>query len=206
MSVLDDLQAERLALVERLRTLPAEQWRTPSLCAGWTVQHVLAHLCAVFTVSPVRLGLDVVQARGVAGGMDRTARRLGAKSPYRLLDVLADNAASSKRPPLMPLAAPLTDTVVHGLDIRWALGDDHADTGDPQRLVPVLDFLTGQRARVGFVPPGRLRGLRLQATDVGWAHGSGARVEGPALSLAAAVLGRRAALVDLTGDGVAGLK
>ena len=38
------LRTERLALVELLSTFGPEQWATPSLCGGWTVQDVAAHL------------------------------------------------------------------------------------------------------------------------------------------------------------------
>src|SRR5438105_1260947 len=49
----------------------------------------------------------------------------------------------------------------------------------------------------------RIDGLRLVATDTGWAHGSGPEVSGPASSLVLAMTGRRAGLDGLTGDGVA---
>ncbi|MCU1672571.1 MAG: hypothetical protein JWN77_684 [Frankiales bacterium] len=67
----------------------------------------------------------------------------------------------------------------------------------------MLDFPTGVRARAGFVPPRRLRGLRLVADDLGWTWGAGAEVRGPALPLAMAVLGRPAAHPLLAGPGVA---
>ena len=77
-----------------------------------------------------------------------------------------------------------------------------ADWSDPARVGPVLDFLTGPRARAGFVPSGRLRGLALVADDQPWRHGTGAEVRGPGLLLAMAVLGREPAYAGLTGPGV----
>lgn len=76
-----------------------------------------------------------------------------------------------------------------------------ADWSSPTRLLPVLGFLTGARARAGFVPPGRVRGLALRATDQDWRHGTGQVVAGPSLLLAMAVLGRPEALSGLTGGG-----
>jgi len=38
------VHAERHALVDDLSRLTDEQWRTPSLCEGWTVHDVAAHL------------------------------------------------------------------------------------------------------------------------------------------------------------------
>src|SRR5690606_7949013 len=40
------LHAERAALVGALTDLPAERWEEPSLCTGWSVHDVLAHLTA----------------------------------------------------------------------------------------------------------------------------------------------------------------
>ena len=206
MSVFEVIRDERLGLVERLRALPDEAWATPSLCAGWSVHHVVAHLATPFSVTRGRFALEVVRSRGIAGAMDRIARRLHGRPTGELLALLEQNAGSTFRPPGMPAAAPLTDIVAHGADIRWALGDGHDDWGRPARLAPVLDFLVSSRAHAGFVPVSRLRGLRLVATDQDWAHGTGREVKGPSLALAMAVLGRPAALPSLHGEGVEALR
>ena len=198
----EGLARERRALVARLRDLPQEQWSTPSLCAGWTVHHVLAHLTTPFLVSVPAMGLQFLRHRGISAAMDAATQRLAQRPPAELLDVLERHAGSTFRPPGLPLASPMTDAVVHSADVRWGLGDDHADWGDPSRLRPVLGFLTGRRAVLGFVPPGRLAGLRLVAVDTHWSSGAGAEVRGPALPLAMGVLGRTAALEHLSGDGV----
>ena len=203
MTLVDDIAAERRALVARLRDLPDEQWQTPSLCQGWTVHHVLAHLTTPFLVSRPAMGLRFLRHGGIGAGMDATARALAARPAQELLDVLERNAGSSFVPPGFRLATPLTDAVVHSADIRWALGDAHTDWGDPARLRPVLGFLVSPMAIGGFLPPSRRSGLRLVATDAEWQHGAGAEVRGPSLSLALGLLGRRAALEDLSGDGVA---
>ncbi len=47
---MDDLQIwacideQRADLADLLDTLSPEQWETPSLCPGWTVRHVAAHI------------------------------------------------------------------------------------------------------------------------------------------------------------------
>ena len=202
MTLVDDIAAERRALVERLRGLPDDQWQTPSLCSGWSVHHVLAHLTTPFLVSRPGMGLRFLRHRGIGTAMDATARDLARRTPSELLDVLEQNAGSSFVPPGMRLPTPLTDIVVHSADIRWALGDPHEDWGDPRRLRPVLAFLVSPLAVAGFLPPSRRAGLRLAADDQAWEHGSGAEVRGPSLSLALGLLGRRTALEDLTGDGV----
>ena len=201
----DSIRAERLAVVERLRGLPEPDWTTPSLCTGWTVHHVLAHLVTPFEVGLPGFGLAVLRYRGVSGAMDGLARRFARRPPEDLLDVLEANAGSGFRPPGLPLAAPLTDATVHAADIRWGLGDDHADPRDPARLRPALDFLVSEQARGPMVPAGRLDGLRFTGTDLDWSHGSGAEVSGTALHLMMGILGRPAAHPHLTGPGLSTL-
>lgn len=202
-ATVETIRDERLLLVERLRDLPDSDWDRPSLCTGWSVRHVVAHLVTPFAVRPPAMALAVSRHRGIGGAMDAAARRIAAeRAPDELLSVLEANASSSFRPPGLPLGAPLTDAIAHSADIRWALGDPVADWSSPSRLVPVLRFLTSRRALAGFVPPGRLRGVALVATDQEWRHGDGATVSGPSLLLAMAVLGRRAAMSGVAGDGV----
>ena len=51
----------------------------------------------------------------------------------------------------------------------------------------------------------RIAGLRLAADDVDWSTGSGPEVQGPCMSLILAMVGRKGALADCSGDGVATL-
>ena len=196
------IRLERLRLVERLIDLPEAQWDTPSLCEGWSVRHVLAHLVTPFVVSVPSMMLAFARHRGVSGAIDAAAKKIAARPTDELLAVLQQNASSTFRPPGLPLSAPLTDATAHSADVRWALGDPTEDWGDPERLRPALDFLVSPRAAAGFVPPKRLRGISLVATDSDWRHGSGKHVEGPSLALAMAVLGRSAAYPLVSGPGV----
>jgi uncharacterized protein (TIGR03083 family) len=203
--VADWLRQERLGLVARLSGLSASEWETPSLCAGWTVRDVLAHLVTPFAVRPTQMALRVVRAKGISAAMDVVARDLARRPTDSLLELLTRNAASTFHPPGMPLAAPLTDAVVHGADIRWALGYGTNDWADVERLRPVLNFLVSRRALVGFMPRNRIKGLRLVAGDQEWHHGSGEDVSGSSLALALGLLGRKQALPLLAGPGVAAL-
>jgi hypothetical protein len=71
-------------------------------------------------------------------------------------------------------------------------------------VVAVADFYKGSNVLIGAKK--RIDGLMLKATDTDWSHGSGPVVEGPMLSLLLAMTGRRAALADLSGDGVETLR
>lgn len=198
--------AERLAVVDRLKSATTEEWNHPSLCEGWSVHDVVAHLATMFLVSMPALLWNVVTAGSIDRALDRLAHRIAAShTGPDLLAILKSNAENTVRAPLVPPVGPMADVVVHSADIRWALGDGHDDWGDPKRLLPALQFLTSARAVVGFVPLGRLHDVRLCATDQSWTYGRGDDVSGPSLSLVMAVLGRVAALDDLEGDGVAAL-
>lgn len=199
----DILRAERLTTVRRFRAHDDEDWERPSLCAGWRTREVLAHLVTPFAVSLPRMALSMLRHLGPAGAMDAWARSIAQRPVDELLDVLEAHAGSTFRPPGLPLEAPLTDVLVHTVDVRWALEDSPGvDHVDPAHVLPSLRFLTTTKAVGVFLPRGRLDGVRLVADDVDFAHGSGDVVTGPALALAAGACGRAPALALLDGPGV----
>jgi len=105
---------------------------------------------------------------------------------------------STKHPP-GPIDSWLGETIVHGEDIRRALGIKHDYPIDA--AVRVADFYKGSNLFIGA--RNRIAGVQLRATDAGWSHGDGLGVSGPIVSLVLAMTGRQAALADLSGDGVA---
>ncbi len=191
---------ERRELAGFAAGLTAEQQRVQSLCSAWTVHDVLAHLVMPLEVGIPRFALAMLVARG---NFDRANVRLTsgvARRPFgELVEVLRQKAGSRFTPPGAGPEAPLTDLLVHGWDVRRPLGLPR--TVPEERLRVALDHLaTGGGA--GIVPRGRLDGLRLEATDLDWAHGQGAPVRGTAEALLLSVSGRSAALEDLAGPGV----
>ncbi|WP_200951166.1 MULTISPECIES: hypothetical protein [unclassified Nocardioides] len=94
----------------------------------------------------------------------------------------------------------LTDGVIHQQDIRRALGRPRVVP--PERLVAVLGFMPRARA---LPSPANVRGLRIVATDVDWAGGSGPEVRGPGEALVMSLAGRPEALAELDGAGLATL-
>ena len=200
-----EIRDERLRLAGRLRSLNRQDFDRPSMCEGWAVRHVLAHLVTPFLVSPTSMASTALRRGGISAAMDLKARQIAERPATELVDILEQHADSKFRPPGLPAAAPLTDVVAHSADIRWVLGDGEVDWAEPERLRPVLDFLVSRRSRMGFVPAGRVRNLRLVADDVDWEHGAGAEVRGPRLAVALGILGRPAAARQLSGNGVAAL-
>jgi uncharacterized protein (TIGR03083 family) len=202
------IRTERLALIDLLETLEPEQWSTPSLCGGWTVQDVAAHLASAPVLTPVAATIELARAgfrpnRFIADSAVRFARR----GTDEILRQLRENAATDAKPMGMPRVAALVDAVVHALDIRRPLGRPRPVP--PEAFVAIADFCAGTRwpasAVVGGDVQGRVAGLRLVADDAGWAHGSGPEVRGSGETLALVLTGRPIGPAELTGPGAATL-
>jgi uncharacterized protein (TIGR03083 family) len=194
--------ANRRRAADLLAGLTAEQWGTPSLCAGWTVRVLAGHLLMPVELPFGRLAVAVVRSRGsLDRAVDTASRRLARRPPAELVAALRAGADARVAPPFLGAAGPVTHASDHLRDAARPLGS--AVSPPPDDWGFVLDFLTSPPARHGFVPRGRLTGLALRAGDLGRRWGDGAELAGPAEALAMAAAGRAAALADLTGDGVA---
>ena len=195
------IRAERVALIADLENLTDAQWSTPSLCAGWTVRDVLAHMTNTAKMTPGRF----------IGKMAAAGFRFNAMSQQGVTDQLgatpADTLGEFKAvvdrttAPPGPVDAMVAEAVIHTQDIRRPLGIAH--TFQPEALTLVGNFVTRGNLLLGGKR--RSTGLTLVATDVDWTHGAGPEVKGPLASMILALTGRRAGLADLSGDGLATL-
>lgn len=193
------IAAERTALADELAGLTDEQWRTPSLCTGWTISEVAVHLGMGFHVStPSFLWRMACSGFDFDKVADKYARSSTATTAERAADLRA-NAEHRFHPPGFGPEAPLTDVVVHGQDIRRPLGLAHGIAPDRARVV--LDLLSSPKGVKAFGHKGLLDGLRLDATDTDWSTGSGDVVSGTADALIVTLAGRPAALDELSGPG-----
>ncbi|MGV9793410.1 maleylpyruvate isomerase family mycothiol-dependent enzyme [Gordonia sp. NPDC003422] len=194
---------ERRKLADDVAGLTTEQWDTPSLCAAWTCRDVVAHLVVPLTVSIPAFGLAMIKA---SGNFDRANLAMTAKVAERYRDrlptMLRDKADKRFTPPGYGPSAPLTDIVVHGLDIRRPLGMPSGVDAERQRAV--LDFLTSPKAREIFSTVGDQ--VCWRATDIDWTAGRGPVIEGAAESLMLVLTGRRVGAEEIGGEGVSILK
>ncbi|GHG62532.1 maleylpyruvate isomerase family mycothiol-dependent enzyme [Streptomyces griseocarneus] len=182
------IAAERRELADLFDTLRTEQWNEQSLCVGWRVREVAAHMSMGFRLSlPVTLG-ELVKARGNLHRMtDRVARRdAAAHSTTALTAFLRDNAHHPWTPPVGGFAAALGHDVVHGLDITVALGLDRRVPEDRLRIL--LDEIRPSSLKFFGAD---LDGVRLYAEDLDWSYGSGSPVFGAAQDLLLLAYGRR---------------
>ena len=193
---------ERDALIQDLKALNTQQWTTPSLCPGWDIHAVLAHLVDDAKTTPIgfvsrlmasRFNFDRINASGIA-------RERSTDPDQTPVDFQNVRSRTTSAP--APLATRLVEVFVHGEDIRRPLGIDHE--------YPVAEVATALRyqAKTSLKLGGgkeRLEGLRLIATDTVFDEGVGKEVRGAAIALLLAVSGRPVHTGELTGPGALSL-
>ncbi|MEU5882703.1 maleylpyruvate isomerase family mycothiol-dependent enzyme [Spirillospora sp. NPDC047279] len=189
---------QRLSLAALFDDLSADEWERASLCEGWRVRDVAAHLTLAQTGFRGALP-GLLRARGSLDRMIRdSAIRQAALPVESYAALLRDMVGSRGKAPVISHLEPLIDVLVHGQDIAIPLSRTRPMPADAAvaaaaRVWPSLwPFRAGRR----------LAGMRLVATDHAWNAGEGLLVEGPISALLLVMTGRRAALPLLTGPGV----
>ncbi len=185
----DMIAAQRGELAQVLAALPAASWDSPTLCDGWRVREVVAHITMPFRYSGRRFMLELAKSRGNVNAMaDRCAQRdAAAMPPDELVQAVRSNAGNPWKPPGGGHLGALTHDVMHSLDITEALGLGLRVPAD--RLAVVLPNLATPKSLKFFGVD--LRGMQLRATDTGWTFGSGRTVTGTAQDLALLLCGRK---------------
>jgi uncharacterized protein (TIGR03083 family) len=196
------VQAERANLATFLAGLTPEQWSAPTWCTKWNVQQVTGHLIAAANITAGHFFASFIKA---GFNFDKVVEtdlvQYAQGSPADVLKRFQGIISSTRKPP-GPAYVALGEVMVHGEDIRRALGSkgDH----------PAAHLLAVANAYCKTGKPlngkSRASGLRLVATDVDWSTGSGPEVKGPAMSLILGMAGRGAALADCEGPGVETLR
>ncbi|MEU4578483.1 maleylpyruvate isomerase family mycothiol-dependent enzyme [Nonomuraea sp. NPDC023979] len=188
MDIRAAIAAERRELADMLDGLSPGQWDEPTLCAGWRVREVAAHMSLGFRYPLSRMALELVKAGGNLNRMtDRCARKdAAALSTAQLAAALRDNAHHPWKPPVGGVAAALGHDVVHGLDITVALGLERAVP--EERLRVLLGQVTPRTTRFFGAD---LAGVELRATDLDWSFGAGTPLSGAAQDLLLLAYGRR---------------
>jgi uncharacterized protein (TIGR03083 family) len=171
-----------------LASLAASDWDAPSLCSGWRVREVVAHMTMPFRYPAPRFLTELVRSRGNFARMsDRVARRDAQASIGTLLSGWLTNVDNRWKPPGGGLKGALTHDVVHGLDITIPLGIEHPVSEAALRVV--LDNATSPLNLKHFGMD--LTGTRLEADDLDWAFGEGEPLRGAARHLLMVLMDRR---------------
>ncbi len=203
------IDIQRLRTIDVLQELTPTEWQIPSLCDGWTVRDVAAHL----TLQQLTLGSAVRAALRHPGGLNHvilvSARDRATLPTDRLIAEIRGQVGSRRHNVGVTPFETLIDIVVHGQDIAIPLERPLAVL--PWAVATTADRLWWSRStRIGrwkakvFAEVNH-RGLRFVATDADWSAGEGDEVRGPLLSIVLVLTGRLGAAEALHGPGVSRL-
>jgi uncharacterized protein (TIGR03083 family) len=174
------------ALADLLDSAPAETWNSPSLCKGWQVRHVVAHVSMPTRMTPEQYGAEMAAARGDFQVLSDTVAARDAVLPAAdHLAALRSAQLHDWQPPGGGAAGALSHAVIHSLDVTVAL--DRLPAAPAEAVQAVLDQLT---AADGAVFGLDLTGVRLEATDADWSWGDGEIVRADTGRLVALLSGR----------------
>ncbi|WP_334121705.1 maleylpyruvate isomerase family mycothiol-dependent enzyme [Glutamicibacter sp.] len=196
----DVIVEERLKLCNILRELSPQQWSTPSLCQGWSVQDVAAHLISAPQLD-ARAMLKLMPSMIIHGYNGMTLRdgqqrgRAGAKA---ILQQYEQFATCRRGPALVNVKETLTDTLVHFQDLARPLGIKHKM---PQEAaVEVAHRLEGTGMMLGSYKVNRA--VKMIASDTDFESGKGDPLIGPIDELVMLRAGRSPQWELFEGSGV----
>ncbi len=182
------------ALADALADQPSTVADSPSLCEGWAVKNVVAHMTMAARYDGPAFMRELAAAGNSFDALSETVARRDGNLPFAdLLQDLRSETMALWAPPGGGAMGALSHVVIHGLDITSALGLSR--TADDDATRNVLDAMVngGVAARFGTDPSGRL----LRATDLDWRFGDGQPVDASAADLVLALAGRPRPGLDL---------
>lgn len=197
MRISELAEAERTELADFLATLTPSEWEEPSLCAGWRVKDVVAHIVCYDELDVAGLAKRFAAGRLLPSRINQIGVvQYSSRPAEELVALVREHAAPRGLTTGFGGRIGLTDTLVHHQDIRRPLG---ASRDIPaERLRPALSFAVA-------APPIRgawhARGVRVVATDLEWSFGRGPEVRGPAEAILMVMAGRRRVAGELSGPG-----
>jgi uncharacterized protein (TIGR03083 family) len=180
------IDRERAYLADLLESLPDEDWRRPSLCEGWTVRDVGAHVSmAEATVRDILW--PAIRSGFSYNGMVRRAALSNLASRDEIVATIRGFAATHRLAPFITELEPLLDVTVHVQDICIPLGIEREIPVDVAAVVATRMLSLRGPMRLWRAPAG----VRLVATDADWSHGEGAVVQAPIQSILLGLTGRQ---------------
>ncbi|WP_018297490.1 maleylpyruvate isomerase family mycothiol-dependent enzyme [Corynebacterium lubricantis] len=194
-----DAQRERVA--DLLDNLEAGEWEQPSLCAGWTVKNVAAHLTLQQMSLPQVMWL-ALRTRGNLNSIIHKSAILKSNAPSdHYPKAIRNMIGSTKHNFGVTPQETHMDIIVHGFDIAIPLGKT-IDVPPQEVLRAAKRVWSYQGAGLAevFTQLGT-PDLSFKATDVDWQVGSGPEARGPVAAILLVLTGRTAWLDQLSGPG-----
>lgn len=206
------IDEQRTRTADLLDQLSQQQWDHPSLCQGWTVRHVAAHLTlqqqrirdvAAFVAHHPRLLRSVTLNASIHDSAVLQAELLRTQE---ITSQIRGTIGSRRHNAFVTPLETLTDILVHSQDIAIPLGLDLPLRPTAGALAATRRWDTRASWLATVFDRVPLAGYRLTATDINWVRGRGPEITGPIGALLLLLTGRTAALVRLTGDGAIALR
>ncbi len=188
---------ERKDLADLLDQLTPAQWDHETLCPGWRVRDLVAHMFSYEDLSRPALARRFIRGRFSLNRINELclADHVG-KSPGELTALARRCVQPRGLTTGFNGGIALVDTMIHHQDIRRPL--NLARAIPPERLWSALEFAKTAPTIRGFW---HRRGLRLSATDLDWTVGTGPEVTGTGEALLMAIAGRPTSVDELEGLG-----
>ena len=188
------IDRERAWIADLLDSLSEESWEVPSLCSGWTVRDVGAHL----TFAQARVRDILWPAIRTGFRYNAMAHYTAVHSPLTHDEIVAkirSFVGSRRKAPMISDYDPLIDTLVHAQDICRPLGIDRQML--PDAAAAAADRVLNTPWPLSLWKP--KPGLRLVATDIDWSYGEGTVVHAPMQHLLLTLTGRTYTSAQLGG-------
>ena len=208
-SAVDDQRTRTADLIERLT---AEQLEHPSLCEGWSVRHVAAHLTlqqqgfrdvAAFLARNPRM----LRHPGLNATIHHSALIQSEQLAVEEIVVRIRAMVGSRRHnAFVTPYDTLSDILVHSQDIAVPLGVEMPMRPEAAALAARRLWAVRHSRMSAVYRALPLDDYRLTATDVDWTRGQGPEVRGSISALVLLLTGRRVALEQLTGPGADSLR
>ena len=203
------IDAQRVRTADLLEGLTPKEWNRPSLCDGWTVRDVAAHL----TLQQMTIMSVLLAALRHPGGVNHiinaSARDRAKLPPDQIIAEIRGMVGSRRHNVGLTPLETLIDIVVHGQDIAVPSGrklDVPAEVA-ATAASRMWDYQSSRsdRSKTNVFRRLPYEGHRLVATDTDWSVGEGPEIRGPVLALLLLLTGRPVVLPQLSGEGATAL-
>ncbi|MFC4013386.1 maleylpyruvate isomerase family mycothiol-dependent enzyme [Nonomuraea purpurea] len=196
---------ERSTLADLLDDLSDQEWEVTSLCSGWRVRDVAAHLTLAH-MGVAQAARELLKVHGDINCMLHDTAVRQAELPVHQISALLRGMVGSRRK--APGGQPLLDILVHGQDIAIPLGRDRPMPVRAAAFSATRIWTMKWPFTMGWSFHARqeLNELEFAATDYAWSVGQGQRVEGSIAAILLLLNGRSAALTRLSGPGMTELR
>ena len=185
------IDEQRTSLAGLLESLSPQQWAAASLCEGWKVRDVAAHVTHS-QMGPGRVFVEACKSRLRFDPMLKRLALADNRSQVQIVAALRGMVGSRKHIVGTKPLDPLTDVLVHGQDIAVPLGIDR-----PMPAAPAAASANHMwHMRFPMQPAKQFTGIRLVATDADFAAGEGYEIKAPIRDILMAITGRPSDISD----------